>query len=78
MIALTIPISVLFWIYNPSVSKVVAKPDEVTCAFRPSSDSIELSPKQGYEDVDIRIHDLGGQSLSRAGMGSPTQKPKTL
>jgi len=40
---------------------VVAKPDEVTCAFHQANDSVQLSPTQGFGHVDIRIHDLSGQ-----------------
>ena len=45
---------------------VVAKPDEVTCAFRPWNDSIELNAKQGFENVDVRILDLKAQLIEHS------------
>lgn len=40
---------------------VVAKPGLVTCDFRPAIDSIELSAKQGFEGVDVRVYDSLGE-----------------
>jgi len=45
---------------------VVAKPDEVTCAFRPWNDTIELNSKQGFENVEVRILDLKAQLIEHS------------